>query len=479
MANRFFSPNQQFADATGLPYANGTLTFYASGTTTPLATYSDRALTIPNTNPVILDSAGRAGNVFLQNLAYKVVLSDINSNVIWTADPVYSSDFSTVAQFQSGSGSPNGSVAGSAGSSTIPASAYWDATNNILYVCTQTGTASTAVWTAINSSSAANVIPSPQGYLTPTSATPVIPGDVTSATSVFYTPYVGNLIPIYNGTSFSPIIFAELSCALVSAHAANTLYDFFVFNNSGVLTLVTGPAWSTSTPGSGARGTGAGTTQISRVNGIWVNTVSMTGRNGSTTYTVAANQGTYVGSLYIDAAAGQVTCNRSAGQNRKWGIWNAYNRQNIVLYVDDPTASWTYSNTATRASNNSPSSYTASFFNAGSGTTCNGGVILQGLAEEEVDIMFTQTMNLGLNNNTNGGSIRIGINSISSSSGKFASYAIASASTSSAFASDLTAKYPMPPTLGLTNIACLENGNANTATFLGASNMALTAAYRG
>jgi hypothetical protein len=87
MANRFYSPNQQFCDTTGAPYAGGSLAFYASGTSTPLNTYSDAALTIPNTNPVVLDSAGRAGNIFLQNLAYKVVLSDANSNPIWTDDP--------------------------------------------------------------------------------------------------------------------------------------------------------------------------------------------------------------------------------------------------------------------------------------------------------------------------------------------------------------------------------------------------------
>src|SRR5947208_2176214 len=121
MANRFFNPNEQFCDSTGLPYAGGTLAFYASGTSTPLNTYSDSALSIANTNPVVLDSAGRANSVFLQNLAYKVVLSDVNSNVIWTFDPVYASDYSTRAKLTSGSGSPNGSVAGTAGSAGIGA----------------------------------------------------------------------------------------------------------------------------------------------------------------------------------------------------------------------------------------------------------------------------------------------------------------------------------------------------------------------
>jgi hypothetical protein len=60
MANRFLNPNVQFSNSAGVPFAGGTLSFYASGTSTPLATYSNQALTIANTNPVVLDSAGQA-----------------------------------------------------------------------------------------------------------------------------------------------------------------------------------------------------------------------------------------------------------------------------------------------------------------------------------------------------------------------------------------------------------------------------------
>src|ERR1700759_4119042 len=100
MANRFSSPNQQFVDSAGLPYAGGFLYFFASGTSTPLNTYSDSALTTPNTNPITLDSAGRAGSVFLQNLPYKVQLFDVNNVQIWTEDPVWWSDYSSFAQFE-------------------------------------------------------------------------------------------------------------------------------------------------------------------------------------------------------------------------------------------------------------------------------------------------------------------------------------------------------------------------------------------
>ncbi len=375
MANRFSSPNQQFANSAGVPYAGGKLYFYASGTSTPLATYTNQALSTPNANPVILDSAGRAGNIFLQDLAYKVTLTDSADVQVWTADPVYSSDFSTIAQFTTTAGSPNGQLAGTAGSSGVPADACWDRTNNILYVCTTTGTSSTAVWTAVNAGATQNIIPTPQGYLTPVSGTPVIVSDSASATSVFYTPYVGSLIPIYNGSSFVPFSFSELTMTLSASQAANAIYDLFVFSNAGVPTLAVGPAWTTATAGSGARGTGAGTTQLTRISGIWVNAVSMTGRNGATTYSISANQATYVGSIFMDSVAGQVTCHRSYGQSRKWGIWNAYNRVPLYLKAGDATASWTYSTNTVRPSNNN---------------TANSLSVFCGLAEEPFNLVQSQ-----------------------------------------------------------------------------------------
>lgn len=77
---------QQFFDANGKPLAGGKLYTYAAGTTTPLASYSDSVGT-PNTNPIILDAGGFA-TIFLQNLAYKYVLTDANDNPQWTVDGI-------------------------------------------------------------------------------------------------------------------------------------------------------------------------------------------------------------------------------------------------------------------------------------------------------------------------------------------------------------------------------------------------------
>ena len=467
MANRLFSPDEQYCDEDGLPYAGGFLYFYASGTDTPLNTYSNRALSVANTNPVVLDSAGRAGAIFLQNLAYKVILKDSDANTIWTEDPVYSSDFSTDAQFLTYAGNPNGNVAGTAGSGTVDSSVIWDRTNNILYVCTTTGTSSTAVWTAVNpAASASAAVPLPGGYLTLTSATPIITGDVTAATAVYYTPFRGNQCPIYGGSSFSIFTFTEQTLTLVSAHAASTIYDIFAFSNSGVFTIGTGPAWTNSGAGTGARGSGAATTQLTLLNGIWVNAVSMTARNGNTTYTVDANQGTYLGSIFVDGSAGQVSCYRTWGSSRKWGVWNYYNRQPTYLLAGDSTATWNYNNATIRQSN---------------GATTNSLTIFCGIAELATPISFSQRITM----NTNAANaqpiyIGVGVNSTTAFSGQVGSLDLFNGSGTVLITTVVArANYILAPSLGINTINMLEQGTATgTHTFQGTqSYMELTAQW--
>jgi hypothetical protein len=470
MAQMFTSPAFQFVDSSGRPYAGGSLTFYQSGTTTPLATYSDANLSVANTNPVVLNSAGWPDTaIFLQNLPYKVVLKDSDGNQIWTRDPVSTTDFQSVAVTKTGSGSPTGSVAGTAGSSGVLPTVYWDYTNQILYVCTTTGTASTAVWTAVNAAAPTPTVVAPQGYLTLTSGTPVIASDVTAATAVYYTPFVGNLVPIYNGSRMVPTEITELTLTLVSSHVASTIYDAFVFSNSGVPTLVTGPAWDTSTAGSGARGTGASTTELTRLNGYWVNKVQMTARNGSTTYTVAANLATYVGSIFMDGTNGEVSCHLSWGQSRKWGVWNAYNRQPLLLQAGDSTTDWTYSTNTVRASNNDSD---------------NSLTVFAGMAEEFFDLKFDQRIGVTANNATGTSVNGIGWNSTTAISGKEGVLN----NDSQADGGDVpisvtvTARHSHAPALGINVVTALENtpDAATMHKFYGTdSYMMLSAQWRG
>jgi hypothetical protein len=77
------SPKMQFFTAAGVPLVGGKLFTYASGTTTPLATYTDSTANTTNTNPVILDSRGEA-NVWFGPSRYTLVLKDSLDNLIWT-----------------------------------------------------------------------------------------------------------------------------------------------------------------------------------------------------------------------------------------------------------------------------------------------------------------------------------------------------------------------------------------------------------
>lgn len=86
-------PKAQFLDNSGVPLASGCVFTYAAGTTTPQTTYSESSGTSANTNPVILDSAGRA-NIWLAGQAYKFVLKSsggvncASGSTIWTVDGV-------------------------------------------------------------------------------------------------------------------------------------------------------------------------------------------------------------------------------------------------------------------------------------------------------------------------------------------------------------------------------------------------------
>lgn len=464
MAGRFVTPFSQFLDSTPEVRSGAQLFFYAAGTSTKLNTYSDRNLTSPNTNPVVLNSAGYpAVDIYLQDLDYKVVLapstdSDPPSSPIWTADYVNARDSKLIAKTLTGSGSPNGAVAGTAGSSSILPDFYWDFTNSILYVCTTTGTSSTAVWTAVNASTAASVTPLPGGYLTPTSGTAIITTDVTAGTSFYYTPFRSNVVPIYNGSSFSPIVFSELTLTLTASQVANSIYDVFVFSNSGVLTLVVGPAWSVVTAGSGARGTGASTTQLTLVNGIYVNAVQMSAKNGASTYTVGANLATYVGSVLIDGTNGQISLTRTWGQSRRWALWNAYNRVPICM-----------------AAGNSSATFTTANFTPHQVSANDTAVTLCGLAEEIISVSYFQAIAVAAPA-TDQANFGIGWNSTSAYSGQRALFNSSAANSYSG----LGANYVSPPTLGRNDANLLIAATGTQITFSGnQNNMQLLVTYRG
>lgn len=76
-------------NAAGTAPCNGcVITSFASGTTTPLATYADASLSTSNGTSVTLDAAGRAIIYLDSRLSYKLVLRTSGGTEIWTRDGI-------------------------------------------------------------------------------------------------------------------------------------------------------------------------------------------------------------------------------------------------------------------------------------------------------------------------------------------------------------------------------------------------------
>lgn len=194
----------------------------------------------------------------------------------------------------------------------------------------------------------------PGGRLTLTTLTPVLQADVTGATTVFYTPYHGNRLPMYNGVNWFEYAFSEVSQALNDATkspagaAANSIYDVFAWIDSSTFRATRGPAWTSGT----GRGAGAGTTELELFDGVLMNKNAITNgpaaRRGVYLGTIATNGSTQCNMMFRPAAAAGGTANRM-------DIWNAYNRVSFSSICRDSTNSWTYTLATLRAANASNS----------------------------------------------------------------------------------------------------------------------------
>lgn len=189
------------------------------------------------------------------------------------------------------------------------------------------------------------------GRLTLTTGTPVS-GNVAAAGTVFFTPYNGNVIPIWNGTTMVPVTFSELSNILANtvtgnagpaAAIASSNYDLFVWLNGITPTATRGGAWNSATVRSATT-----ENDLQMLNGIRTNLNAIT--NGP-----AAGFGTYVGTVRTDAAGGTVTWNlggtAAGGTAAVLNVWNNFNRLEVAGMIADSTASWTYTSSTVRAAN--------------------------------------------------------------------------------------------------------------------------------
>jgi len=140
---------QQFVNALGVPYVGGKVYFYSNFPTcsVPKATYQDAAGSVPNTNPVVLDSAGRA--TIFGTGAYCQVLKDAAGNTIWTK---YTSDTSSASNLGWG-----GTSTGTANAQQLTVSAFAGDNGQVFYFlagATNTG----AMTLTVNGSLTASVV---------------------------------------------------------------------------------------------------------------------------------------------------------------------------------------------------------------------------------------------------------------------------------------------------------------------------------
>jgi hypothetical protein len=194
--------------------------------------------------------------------------------------------------------------------------------------------------------------PHPGGRVTLVAGKPVLDTEVTGASSVLYSPYLNNSIQLYNGTNWTQTTFAETTQTLSdttkspAATVASGVYDMLVWNDAGTIRCTRSVKWTTNN----SRGAGAGTAEIIKQDGVWVNRFAVT--NGP-----AALRGVYVGTINTGPAN---TLNMmfaspaAAGGNiARLDVWNMYNRVDTTAINIDSTATYTYSLLTAREKNGS------------------------------------------------------------------------------------------------------------------------------
>jgi hypothetical protein len=160
-----------------------------------------------------------------------------------------------------------------------------------------------------------------QARLTLQTNVPVPVSDVTAATTLYYTPYGGNVVCCYDGAEWKLYNLSQISIAVPAS--TSQMYDVFLYDNAGTLTLEL-LAWTNDTTRA---------TNLLYSSGVLVKTGDITRK--------------YVGSIRTTTVSGQ--CEDSLAKRY---VYNAYNRVRRPLRVLEATDSWTYSTGSYRQANN-------------------------------------------------------------------------------------------------------------------------------
>lgn len=255
------------------------------------------------------------------------------------------------------------------------------------------------------------------GRLTLTSGTPVTTGDVSAAGTLYFTPYNGNLIQLYTSSVWKTYSFTERSIAIPAV--ANQVYDVFIYDNAGTLTLEL-VAWTNDTTRA---------TNITFQDGVYCKSGSLDRRYLGTIRTKTASQ-----------------CNDTTAFRH---VWNYYNRVPCqMLNATETTNSWNYTTATYRQANNN---------------TANQLDFVIGVAEHVV----SANVNAGASNSTINVGFNVGIGLDSTTTNSASNLGLAF-SYSTGVLYNVSASYVGYPAVGRHTLVWLEQSTASgTCTWYG------------
>jgi len=178
------------------------------------------------------------------------------------------------------------------------------------------GTANTDSATVQN----ANVLNMCEFRLSGTTAVAVTTADVTAIETLYWTPYKGNRVALYNGTNWVMRSSTELT---LDVPDATNCYDVFVYDNAGTVAIES-LAWTNITTRA---------TALALLNGVLTKSGDSTRR--------------YVGTFYCTTAGNGQTEDSIANRY----VWNYYNRVRRPMRVLETTNTWSYATATIRQAN--------------------------------------------------------------------------------------------------------------------------------
>ena len=257
------------------------------------------------------------------------------------------------------------------------------------------------------------------GRLTVVSGVPVASADQVAKSTIYFTPYAGNQIELYNGSAWASYTFTERSLAL-SGLTSGKNYDVFLYDNAGTLTMELGAAWTDNVTRADA---------LAQRDGVYVKQADQTRR--------------YLGTI---RATGATTTEDSAG---KRFVWNYYNRLARSLIRFETVASW---------------AYTAATFRPWNNSVANRVEWVCGMAEDRIEAQFncsciaTSTPAISLFLDATSGTV----------TGAQAAGVLSTFGPSGGTGGTIQAIYRDTPVAGYHFLQAMERGNTG-ATFFGGS----------